>query len=82
MNFIEKWFIEKGGSAMLTKLWDALNGWKTHILAGLGIFIALAGHFWGPFNLGSLTVPQFQWGDVWQIIWNGGLFSALHAKKP
>ncbi len=67
---------------MLTKLWTAIDGYKTYTLAGLGILVALSGHFWGPFNLGTLTVPAFSWPDVWNIIWNGGLFSALHAKAP
>ena len=66
---------------MLNKVWAAIDGYKTYILAGLGILIAIAGHFWGPFNLGDLTVPAFSWGEVWKIIWSGGLFSALHAKK-
>lgn len=66
---------------MLTKLWNALDGWKTHILAGVGILIALIGHFWGPFPIAGLTIPQFSWDEVWKVVWNGGLFSALHAKS-
>lgn len=64
---------------MLTKLWAALAGYKTYTLAALGILIALAGHFWGPFQLGALSVPAMSWNEVWQIIWNGGLFAALRA---
>lgn len=66
---------------MLTKVWAALDGYKTYVLAVLGILIAVAGHFWGPFQVAGATVPAFSWGDVWQVVWNGGLFSALHAKS-
>jgi len=62
---------------MLTKIWMALDGYKTYSLAALGILVGLCGHFWGPFNLGALTVPQFSWPEVWSIVWNGGLFAAL-----
>lgn len=64
---------------MLTKLFDAVSGYKTYILAGLGVTLALAGHFFGPFQVAGQTIPQFSWGDVWNTVWNGGLFSALRA---
>lgn len=79
MNFIEKWIIEKGAQTMLTKLTDAVSGYKTYILAGLGLTVVLAGHFFGPFQLAGQTVPQFTWGDVWSATWNSGLFAALRA---
>lgn len=66
---------------MLTNLWGKLDGYKTYVLAVLGILIALAGHFWGPFTMGAVTIPAFTWPDVWNVLWNGGLFSALHAKN-
>lgn len=62
---------------MLTKLWTALEGYKTYLLAGLGIIVALTGHFWGPITLGSVQIPAMSWNEVWAIIWNGGLISAL-----
>ncbi len=64
---------------MLTKVWAALSGYKTYTLAGIGVVVALAGHFWGPFQLGALSVPAMSWPEVWQVVWNGGLFSALRA---
>lgn len=64
---------------MLTKVWTALEGYKTYLLAGLGIVVALAGHFWGPFQLGALSVPAMTWTEVWNVIWNGGLFAALRS---
>lgn len=79
MNFIQKWIVEKGAQTVLTKLIDAVAGYKTYILAGLGIVVAVAGHFWGPFQLGALTVPVFTWTEVWDTAWKGGLFSALRA---
>ena len=66
---------------MLDKLKTAVDGYKTYLISGIGLAVALAGHFWGPFNLGTFTVPLFSWNQVWDIAWTGGLFSALHAKK-
>lgn len=77
MNFVVKWLIERKVQVMLNKLWVALDGHKTYLLAVVGVLIAVAGHFFGPFTVGSLQVPQFSWGEVWAIVWNGGLFSAL-----
>lgn len=66
---------------MLTKIWNAIDGWKTHGIAVTGILIAVVSHFWGPFNVGSIQIPQFAWTEVWTVVWGGGLFSALHAKS-
>ena len=74
---IKMWFLQKGVEKMLTKLSTAVAGYKTYILALAGILIALSGHFWGPYTIGSIQVPQFGWGEVWQIVWGGGLFAAL-----
>lgn len=70
-----------GVKNMLNKLWVALDGSKTYLLAIVGILVALAGHYFGGFSVGSLQVPAFTWNEVWGIVWSGGLFSALHAKK-
>ena len=79
MNFVERWIIEKGVQNTMSALFDKLSGYKTYILAGLGILVGLVGHFFGPFNIGSLQVPAFSWNDVWNLVWNGGLFAALRA---
>lgn len=69
---------------MFTKIWQALDGYKTYTLAGLGILVALCGHFWGPIALpGGTAVPQMSWNEVWSIAWNSGLFAALrHGMEP
>ena len=77
MNFVVKWLIQWKGESMLNKLWGALAGYKTYILAVVGILIALIGHFWGPVQIGSLSIPQMTWNEVWNVVWNGGLFAAL-----
>lgn len=67
---------------MLDKLAGSVEGYKTYILSAVGILVALAGKFWGPIHItDALTIPQLGWSEVWAIVWNGGLFSALHAKK-
>ena len=82
-NFIKKWIIENGGKIMLTKLFDSIKGYKTYTLSILGILIALAGHFYGPVQFGSLSVPYMGWSEVWNVIWTSGLFSALrHGSQP
>lgn len=58
-------------------MFTALNGKKTYILSVLGILVAVAGHFWGPFSIGSLSVPQFSWNEIVSIAWGSGMFSAL-----
>lgn len=79
MNFIVKWFIERRIKEMLNKLFAALAGYKTHSLVVVGILVALLGHFYGPLDIGTLKIPQFSWEEVFKIIWNGGLFSALRS---
>ena len=81
MNFIKRWLIEKGAQHMITKVWGSLQGHKTNLLSLIGVIVAVAAHFWGPFNIGDLVVPEMSWNQVWGTIWTGGLFSALHAKK-
>ena len=81
MSWIKDWIIKMEAKVMLTKLWAALEGYKTYCLAGVGILIAIVGHFWGPVDVGSLQIPAFSWNDVFQVAWQSGLFSFLHMKK-
>lgn len=62
---------------MLTNIWNKVNGYKTYILAASGVLIALIGHFAGPSDLGPITIPYLSWTQVWDVVWNGGLFAAL-----
>jgi hypothetical protein len=77
MNFIKKWLFEKGAQNIMGKLFTAVDGYKTYILAAFGILVALVGHFWGPINVGPIAIPAMSWSEVWNIIWNGGLFALL-----
>jgi len=61
----------------ITKVFDAINGYKTYILAGLGIVIALVGHFWGPLNIAGGTIPKESWNDVWSAVQASGIIAAL-----
>lgn len=75
MNFIERWFAQMG----ITKLFDAIDGYKTYSLAGLGVVIALVGHFWGPVTLPGPfgTIPKESWNDVWSAVNASGLIAFL-----
>lgn len=64
---------------MLTKVWASIDGFKTYILAGLGVLVALAGHFWGPFPMAGQTIPQFSWSEVWNVVWGSSLAATLRA---
>lgn len=85
MNFLTKWMTEKIGENMITKLWAALDGSKTYLLAGLGVVIALIGHFCGPVHVGPIDIPAITWEQVWSTLWTSGLFGALRlgiSKNP
>lgn len=62
---------------MLENIASKVSGYKTYIVAGAGIIVALVAHFFGPFTIGTIDVPQLSWSEVWGIIWNGGMFSFL-----
>ena len=64
---------------MLSDLANALQGRKTYVLSGLGIVIALLGHFFGPTSLVGIQIPAFSWNEVWQAVYTSGLFAALRA---
>jgi hypothetical protein len=73
MNFLERWYLEMG----LDKVFAAINGYKTYVLAGVGIVVSLVGHFWGPVTLAGGTIPTQSWSDVWKVIYASGIISAL-----
>lgn len=73
MNFIERWVIEMG----INKVFAAIDGSKTYILAGLGVVVALLGHFWGPINVAGATIPKESWNDVWSALQASGIVAAL-----
>ena len=56
---------------------SAIDGYKTYILAAIGIIVAVVGHYWGPLQIGQVTVPQFSWNDVLGIAWKSGVIGAL-----
>ena len=62
---------------MLTSLWNKIDGSKTYILAGLGIVVALIGHFWGPLNVAGATIPKESWNDVWAAVQASGIVAAI-----
>lgn len=62
---------------MIGKLLDAVKGYKTYILSAIGVLVAIAGHFWGPINIAGTTIPQLSTDDMWKIIWESGIFSAI-----
>lgn len=62
---------------MMQKLLDAVKGYKTYLLAVLGILVAVIGHFWGPLNIAGQTIPQITTDEMWKLIWNSGLFAAV-----
>ena len=64
---------------MLTKLWNSVQGYKTHIIAWGSVGVVLLGHFYGPITIGSTTIPQFSTSDLWSAIKTSGLFSALRS---
>jgi hypothetical protein len=63
----------------MTSLFEKIDGYKTYGIAALGILVSLAAHFWGPFHFGPVQIPQLSWAEVWDVVWNGGLFAALRS---
>jgi len=62
---------------MLPKLLASVDGYKTYIVAVLGIVIALVGHFWGPITISGVQIPKTNWTDVWTAIQLSGLGATL-----
>lgn len=76
-NLLVRLIVEKGGKKMLTKLMGSIEGYKTYVLAVLGVVVGLIGVLWGPVDIGPIDIPKLSWGDFWNVVWNGGLFAAL-----
>lgn len=53
----------------LTNIMNAVQGKKTYILAVLGAFTAVVGHFWGPLSIAGTSIPQVATPDMWKAIW-------------
>jgi hypothetical protein len=71
-------FLERiGAQLMLGKLFGAIDGYKTYLIAGISIVVVLAGHFWGPFPLAGGIVPKESWNDVWAAVQASGIIAAL-----
>lgn len=64
---------------MFDKVADLFEGKKTYIVSAIGVIVALAGHFFGPFGVGEVQIPKMEWTQVWAVVWQSGLFSALRA---
>jgi len=62
---------------MLGNIFNAIQGKKTYILAGLGAIVAVVGHFWGPLNIAGTTIPQVATPDMWKAIWAVGSLASL-----
>ena len=62
---------------MFKKLWANLSGYKTYILAAVGVAIALVGHFFGPAQIATIKIPSIDLPSVWNISWVASLFAAL-----
>ena len=63
--------LNKEGTPMLGNLMGKVSGQKTYITVGLGIAVAVVGHFWGPLDIGPIDIPQVSSGDMWKLIWEG-----------
>lgn len=73
VNLIQRWVIQMG----IAKVFDFIDGYKTYILAGFGILIALVGHFWGPVTVSGTTIPAQSWADVWKVVYASGIITFL-----
>jgi hypothetical protein len=73
MNFIERILTQMG----IAKLFNAIDGYKTYILAALNVAAALAGHFWGPIQIAGGTIPKESWNDVWAVVNATGFVTLL-----
>lgn len=69
MNSLKQWIIKLEVGKMLTNIFNAMQGRKTYILAGLGALVSVVGHYWGPLSIAGQTIPQVSTDDMWKAIW-------------
>lgn len=62
---------------MLKEYADKLSGFKTHIVQGVSIIIAIAAFVYGPFDVGTIHVPHIEFKDLLEILQVGGGLSFL-----
>lgn len=62
---------------MINKIVLGVSGYKTYVVAVVGILVAFVAAAWGPIDLGPVQVPAIEWKDFWGVLWNGGLLSFL-----
>lgn len=70
-DLIGRIILKKEGGPMLQNLMSKVDGQKTYLTIGLGVLVAVVGHFWGPLHVGPVDVPQVSSGDMWKLIWEG-----------
>lgn len=70
-DLIGRTILRKGATPMLENMMTKVSGKKTYITLGLGIVVAVIGHFWGPIDVGPIDIPAISSADMWQAIWLG-----------
>lgn len=68
-DWIGRIILKKGGTPVLENLMSKVSGKKTYITLGLGIVVAVVGHFWGPIDVGPIDIPAISSADMWKSIW-------------
>lgn len=82
-ELIGKFILKTKGTSMLNKVMGKLNGYKTYITLTLGIAVAVIGRFWGPIQVGPISIPAVENGQMWEIVWQAlsGMFLRAGVKK-
>jgi hypothetical protein len=68
-SWVIKRVVQSKGEKMFTKIRNSISGYKTYVLMAFGMIVAVAGHFWGPFNVVGMEVPAFSTPELWAVIW-------------
>lgn len=77
MNSVEEWMVKKEVQMGIDKFLSSIDGYKSYILAAIGILVSLVGHVWGPITIAGAQIPQQSWSDVWKVVYASGVISAL-----